>query len=248
MASDQTGAPGKRMRIRVTTNGPYVVEGDVPLVRKTQISSERGEPLTWEKEGIIPTEEGEYRLCRCGQSSNFPFCDETHNKQNFDGTESGDTSRDVTRAMRFPRGTNIIVKKDFSQCMQSGFCTFTEANLEELVSSTNDPMMRALVIGLIERCPAGALTYRMRGDKPDIEPDLPLQVAVTTETTSSGPIAGPLWVTGGIPVERADGQPFETRNRVTLCNCGKSLKKPLCDGKHRDLEERKAFCRRESGV
>ena len=56
---------------------------------------------------------------------------------------------------------------------------------------------------------------------------------VTTEITSDGPIDGPLWVTGHIPVERADGQPMETRNRVTLCNCGKSKNKPLCDGSHR---------------
>jgi len=60
---------------------------------------------------------------------------------------------------------------------------------------------------------------------------------VTTEITSDGPIAGPLWVTGGIPVLRSDGQPFEIRNRVTLCNCGHSGSKPLCDGTHRHLAE-----------
>ena len=46
---------------------------------------------------------------------------------------------------------------------------------------------------------------------------------------------GPLWVTGGIPVERADGQPMETRNRVTLCRCGASGNKPLCDGSHKEV-------------
>ena len=35
----------------------------------------------------------------------------------------------------------------------------------------------------------------------------------------------------------ADGQPFETRNRVTLCNCGSSSQKPLCDGTHREMAE-----------
>ncbi len=33
-------------------------------------------------------------------------------------------------------------------------------------------------------------------------------------------------MTGGIPVERADGKPLEVRNRVTLCNCGHSCNKP----------------------
>ena len=49
--------------------------------------------------------------------------------------------------------------------------------------------------------------------------------------------AGPLWVTGGIPIERADGEPLERRNRVTLCRCGLSGQKPLCDGTHRGVGE-----------
>jgi CDGSH-type Zn-finger protein len=31
---------------------------------------------------------------------------------------------------------------------------------------------------------------------------------------------------------RADGTPYETRNRVTLCRCGASARKPFCDGRH----------------
>ncbi len=87
---------------------------------------------------------------------------------------------------------------------------------------------------MIEHCPSGSLTYSIKAGEADIEPDLPEQVAVTTEITSDGPIDGPLWVTGNIPVERSDGEPLETRNRVTLCSCGCSGNKPLCDGSHRD--------------
>jgi CDGSH-type Zn-finger protein len=54
-------------------------------------------------------------------------------------------------------------------------------------------------------------------------------------TTDGGDLAGPLWVTGGIAVQRADSQTFETRNRVTLCRCGHSENKPLCDGTHRTI-------------
>jgi hypothetical protein len=92
---------------------------------------------------------------------------------------------------------------------------------------------------MVERCPSGALTYRIEADGPDIELDLPQQVSLTTEITAECPIAGPLWVTGGIPIERADGQPFETRNRVTVCNCGQSHSKPLCDGTHREAALRR---------
>jgi CDGSH-type Zn-finger protein len=119
--------------------------------------------------------------------------------------------------------------------------------MNQLVAATNDTKVRSLVMAMVERCPSGSLTYRIEVEEPDIEPDLPQQVAMTTEITSDGPIAGPLWVTGGIPVERSDGQPFETRNRVTLCNCGHSGSKPLCDGTHRDLAQREARRRRIAG-
>mgnify|MGYP001203926511 CR=1 FL=1 len=232
-------------RIRVKKNGPYIVEGDVPLVHKTQVVSEYGEPLTWQKDGVIPTDEGEYHLCRCGKSSDLPFCDGTHRKVGFDGTETADPGSTEQRGFTYPRGTHIIVKKDASLCMLSGYCGFRDAIMSSLVSSSADPKMRALVMAMVERCPSGALTYRIEADGPEIEPDLPQQVAVTTEITFEGPIAGPLWVTGCIPVLRSDGRLLETRNRVTLCNCGHSDNKPLCDGNHRRLAEREARRRRQ---
>jgi CDGSH-type Zn-finger protein len=45
-------------------------------------------------------------------------------------------------------------------------------------------------------------------------------------------INGPLWIRGRIPVYSADGKPYEIRNRITLCRCGKSTIKPFCDSSH----------------
>jgi CDGSH-type Zn-finger protein len=227
-------------RIVVIKNGPYSVEGNIPLVIKTQVVSEHGEPLTWQKGGEIAVCEGEYHLCRCGKSSDLPFCDGAHRREGFDGTETADTNLTEARKWMFSRGTHIIVKKDPSLCMQSGYCGLRHASMDQLVAATNDTKIRSLVMAMVERCPAGALTYQIEVDGPDIEPDLPQQIAVTTEIISDGPIAGPLWVTGNIPVERSDGQSCETRNRVTLCNCGLSDNKPLCDGTHRAKAEHEA--------
>jgi len=131
--------------------------------------------------------------------------------------------------------------------MAARFCADRFAKIAQMVPHTDDTRVRSLVMAMLERCPSGALTYRIEAEGTDIEPDLPRQVAVTTEETSDGPIPGPLWVTGGIPVERSDGQPFETRNRVTLCNCGQSSIKPLCDGTHRDLGQLEARRQRSRG-
>ncbi len=247
MPTDEANPTASDKRIIIIRNGPYVVKGDIPLVSKTQVVSEHGEPLTWRKDGEIPVTQGEYHLCRCGQSSKRPFCDGTHRKVDFDGTETADTSENGTRKLKLPRGTGIVVEKEPSLCMLSGYCGFSDAELTRLVAATQDTKMRALVMAMIERCPSGSLTYRLQEDGPVIEADLPQQIAVTTEIASHGPIAGPLWVTGNIPIERSDGQPFKTRNRVTLCNCGYSCNKPLCDGTHRDMAQREAWRRKRAG-
>lgn len=80
------------------------------------------------------------------------------------------------------------------------------ASSESADSSDSDK--RAHIIGLIEHCPSDSHTYALEDDGPQIEPDLPVSIAVTT---AEEPLAGPLWVTGGIPIVRADGKPFQTR-------------------------------------
>jgi CDGSH-type Zn-finger protein len=219
-------------RIVVKKDGPYFVLGNIPLVRKIQIVSEYGEPLAWKTEGPLETHEN-YSLCRCGQSHHAPFCDGTHRTTGFDGTESADTNNFADRSEVYPGGKGIVVRHDDALCMNAGFCANRKGDIREWVLRTGDTSARSQVIAMIERCPSGSLTYSMHAGEADVEPDLPRQIAVVTEITSTGPIEGCLWVTGGIPVERADGLRLETRNRVTLCGCGRSRNKPLCDGTHR---------------
>lgn len=62
--------------------------------------------------------------------------------------------------------------------------------------------------------------------EPEFEPSIEL-IEDPQEKAS-----GPIWLKGGIELEAADGTKYETRNRVTLCRCGKSHNKPFCDGSH----------------
>ena len=232
------------MKIVIECDGSYRVEGNIPLVRKTQVVSEYGEPIAWQKEETILTE-GTYWLCRCGQSKDFPFCDSTHAEIGFDGSETADRTPTADRSETYPGSHGIEVRRDFSLCMNAGFCGLRDAGIEMLAAQTGNTRIRSLVMAMIERCPSGSLTYALPPDGAQVEPDLPRQIALVTEITSSGPIQGPLWVTGGIPIESSeDGEILETRNRVTLCNCGHSRNKPFCDGQHRIDAERKARARR----
>ena len=221
------------MKIVITEDGPYLVQGNVPLVRKIQVVSEYGEPLTWRKGKAFETPES-YELCRCGHTSFPPFCDVTHCIIEYDGTETADTRPTVSRQETLSGGHFIVVRRDHSLCSESGFCANRRAGIEEMVPHSQDSEVRAQIMAMIDHCPSGSFVYAIDEKGPDIEPDLPQQIAVTTEITSDGPISGPLWVTGNIPIERADGRPMEIRNRVTLCCCGRSENKPFCDGKHRE--------------
>jgi len=211
-------------KIIVQPNGPYLVQGGIPLVRKTQVMSEHGEPLTWKKGEVLKTGET-YALCRCGKSDEKPFCDGTHSWDTFDGTEIADASSIADRQVDY-EGTKIVVKDDRSLCMHAGFCGNQITNVWKMTQNANDTRVRAQIMAMVERCPSGALAYSLGEGQSDIEPDLPKEIAITPD--------GALWVSGNIPVERSDGQPLEVRNRVTLCRCGDSKNKPLCDGTHKE--------------
>ena len=53
----------------------------------------------------------------------------------------------------------------------------------------------------------------------------------TIQVTASGKVV----VTNAkdIVLLDSDGNPIAKRNRFTLCNCGKTLDRPFCDGAHK---------------
>src|SRR5512135_1131211 len=105
MTDQPTDKP--RAWIEVEADGSYIVHGPIPLVRKVQVVSEHGEPLTWRKDKTYATEEG-YTLCRCGESGTWPFCDMTHRENWFDGTEGAETNTVEERRVEIPGGTGIV--------------------------------------------------------------------------------------------------------------------------------------------
>jgi CDGSH-type Zn-finger protein len=210
--------------IRAMPNGPWVVAADVPLVRKHIVRSEQGESLTWLRDETVETE-GVYALCRCGGSANKPFCDGTHNTSGFDGSDAHPDVTTYDERAKVLGGTRIVVRDDRSICAHAGFCGNHVTNVWDMVADLDeDTVVRAQAMAMIERCPSGALSYSLEGTDDDVEPDLPAEIALMAD--------GPLFVSGGVSVSRADGARLEERNRVTLCRCGASKAKPRCDGSH----------------
>jgi CDGSH-type Zn-finger protein len=218
--SDTSADTASKPSISAAPNGPLLVSGGVPLYRRRAVHSEHGEPLAWETAEQVDTRD-RYALCRCGQSGRKPFCDGTHAKIEFTADDSASGTYDE-RAKTLG-GTGITVRDDRSICVHAGFCGTRVANVWGQVPETGESTVRAQVISMIEKCPSGALTFRFESN--DVEPLYAEAIAVTDD--------GPLWITGAIPVSTADGSTLEPRNRVTLCRCGASANKPLCDGSHK---------------
>ena len=107
-------------KITVEKDGPYLVEGGVPLARKSIVYSEWHEPMSWRKDADLGVK-ARYRLCRCGQSKHKPYCDNTHAKAGFDGTETAPVEPTVTRQERV-EATRIAVMDDEALCTGAGFC------------------------------------------------------------------------------------------------------------------------------
>ncbi len=210
-------------KITVAGGGPYIVSGSVPITTKSIVTSEHGESLTWKTDTAGETK-AKVRLCRCGASSNKPYCDQTHASIEWDHADNALEGTYAERAKSLG-GEGIEVFDDRPLCVHAGFCGNKVTNVWKMAAKTGDSRIRAEAMGMIENCPSGALSYTVEGE-PN-EPDLPVEVAVIPN--------GPLWVTGGIEVQRADGSTLETRNRVTLCRCGHSGSKPLCDGSHSEV-------------
>jgi CDGSH-type Zn-finger protein len=217
-------------KITVTENGPYSVEGGVPLAHQHIVTNEQGESIEWREGDSVPAAE-QYTLCRCGRSATKPFCDGTHSQTAFDGTETASRAPYEEQAERID-GPEMVLKDAKSLCASARFCD-PHGRIWNLVERTDNARARKLVEHEAGHCPAGRLVAEDRATGEALEPHFEPSIGLVQDTAKG--ISGPLWVRGGIPVVGADGVAYEVRNRVTLCRCGASSNKPFCDGTHASI-------------
>jgi CDGSH-type Zn-finger protein len=223
-------------RITVAKNGPYVVEGDLPLTREAIETNQFGESWSWrlieELEAKAP-----YRLCRCGTSGTQPFCDDSCATNGFDGTERPNPPSYDEMATTYP-GPVLDLTDAPRLCAMAKFCD-AQGSVWTQIERSDERSVR-LARHAVSRCPSGRLVLwphderseadGSNGERAPLERHRDPSIALVQDSRPG--ISGPIWVRGGIPISSADGEQYEIRNRVTLCRCGSSRNKPFCDGSH----------------
>jgi CDGSH-type Zn-finger protein len=214
-------------QIEVAKDGSYRVSGGLPLSEQWIVTNAQGESLDY-REGKRYLTPPAYSLCRCGQSGDKPFCDDSHKEVRFDGTETASRQPYLDQAETFA-GPTMLLTDAKSLCAFTRFCD-PKGRVWNLVLQTDDPEARRLVEHEAGHCSGGRLVAWDRETGKPVEPAFEPSLGLIEDTAKE--VSGPIWVRGGIPVVSADGKAYEVRNQTALCRCGRSANKPLCDGSH----------------
>jgi CDGSH-type Zn-finger protein len=215
----------KRNKRKRSRKARFIPLQDGPFLYEKE--GARGGVLLYDSSGQrVPCGRKAY-LCRCGASANGPFCDGSHTRIGFSGRRETDGHRD--RSLDY-EGQGIIINDNRSICSHAAYCW---KGLPTVFKVKSRPWIeprgaRAEEIkAVIERCPSGALSYRIDGieqQDPDRDP------AVTIEEKGPYRLAGHIEVTGSEWPAGVSGE------HCCCCRCGTSKNKPFCDGSHDNIE------------
>lgn len=226
------------MKVVVMRHGPYRVTGSIPLSVQVITPNPAGESWDW-TQGRVFESKAEYFLCRCGQSQNKPFCDNSHLTTGFVGQESA-SRRPLERQSEHIEGPSMVLSDAERYCAFARFCD-PGGKIWGLIGRADQPPTTELVVREANHCPSGRLVLHDKATGKPIEHALPPSLGLVEDPVLG--CSGPLWVRGGVRIESQDGKGYEARNRVTLCRCGASDNMPFCNGSHASIKFRDGLIR-----
>lgn len=162
-------------------------------------------------------------LCRCGKSGNQPFCDGTHEKEDFAVPQRSARGR---KQFKDYVGQHITIRFSLRVCSHAGIC-FTklpgvfDRSKKPWINPDGAPVQE--IIDIINRCPSGALSYSMAEDAVHNRKRGPKIIVIEP---------GPFNIQGGISLRDGAGTEPYNPEHYCLCRCGKTKNSPFCDGSH----------------
>jgi CDGSH-type Zn-finger protein/uncharacterized Fe-S cluster protein YjdI len=137
----------------------------------------------------------------------------------------------VKSRIRQYESDSIDVSYDIPRCIHAEECikrlsTVFDASARPWIRPHQEPADR--IAETIEHCPSGALHY-VRKDEGGAEA-VPETNAIFLNDD------GPLYLRGNLTILDANEAPLLQDTRASLCRCGASQNKPLCDNSHKDIQ------------
>ena len=201
----------KNVKIDVLDNGPLIVDNLEKLTNSKGEQLDSGDKIA---------------LCRCGHSSNKPFCDGTHKEVGFTGERETNASLAKERAYE---GQEITIHDNRTICCHAAECV---SNLNSVFDINTNPWINPdnattqEVIDVVKKCPSGALSYSVSNVQTrDFERSPEINIAHN----------GPYNVVGNIDINLSEDLQPPSREHYSLCRCGASKNKPYCDGSHSNI-------------
>ena len=121
---------------------------------RTIVTDDAGDSVEWRQDEEFEAR-ATYNLCRCGQSGTKPFCDGSHARVGFDGTETASRATYLENA-RVRRGPTWNMTDVTSLCASGRFCD-PNGDAWHLVKQEGDTAARA------HRPSGGSLPFRSTG-------------------------------------------------------------------------------------
>lgn len=172
-------------------------------------------------------------LCRCGASSNKPFCDGSHGGAGF--ASAPDHTKLRNAAVEYQgeaEGVPVTISYTPALCTHAAQC---QARAKAVFNPKQKPWIQpsegklAEILDVIAACPSGALRVSVG--------DVPEQHMTTGDVSIQIEKNGPYHVTN-ICLEAEFNGVGASRAKYSLCRCGLSKNKPFCDGSHYDAKWR----------
>ena len=183
-----------RVTVTVTEDGPYLVTGPVTVAYQVIATDDDDASWTW-KQGDTVATRARFLLCRCGGSSTKPFCDDTHARIDFHGTETASRAPHAEQAELIEGPTMDLADAD-ALCAFARFCD-GHGTVWNVVGATTSHEARRITAHEAGHCPGGRLVAydKADGDRP-VEPDLDVSIGLVEDPTESS--SGGIWLRGGI--------------------------------------------------
>ena len=138
--------------------------------------------------------------------------------------------RDKEIVKEYSNGELTVVWKP-KLCIHAKICVHTLPNVYDPVAKpwiTPENASADALKAQIDKCPSGALTYKMKDVK---------KAENMSDTSTKVEIAanGPLLVHGNLEIKNSDGEITTKKRTTAFCRCGASANKPYCDGSHNEI-------------